>query len=156
MFNLLKTIFFFLFFPSFSFRNWDKVHLMLLLFMDMNKLLNLYWFLEKQMPILKDMFFSLFFSYFFCFLLSWLFEITYFYFFIVFIFFIYFFHYWRMEQLLFLLLLKEDMNKLFKFYWKKVKQMWILKVRFFFSLPLSLFLKRWNQRESFIFYGWKN
>ena len=36
-----------------------------------------------------------------------------------------------MEQLLFILLLKMDMNKLFKFYWKKETQMLIFQIRFF-------------------------
>ena len=36
-----------------------------------------------------------------------------------------------MEQLLFGLLLKMDMNKLFKFYWKKKNQMLIFQMRFF-------------------------
>ena len=37
----------------------------------------------------------------------------------------------RMEELLFILLLVKDMNKLFKFYWKKENQMLILQMRLF-------------------------
>ena len=37
-----------------------------------------------------------------------------------------------MEELLFILLLKKDMNKLFKFYWKKGKQMLFVDCFFFF------------------------
>ena len=44
-----------------------------------------------------------------------------------------------MEQLLFLLLLTMDMNKLFKFYWKKENQMLILQSRLFLIIIL-LFL----------------
>ena len=36
-----------------------------------------------------------------------------------------------MEGLFFMLLLFKDMNKLFKFYWKKETQMLILQIRFF-------------------------
>ena len=46
----------------------------------------------------------------------------------------------RMEEFLFLLLLKEGMNKLFNFYWKKETQMLTLQIRFFCWFFLSLFL----------------
>ena len=39
-----------------------------------------------------------------------------------------------MEELLFILLLKKDINKLFIFYWKKEKQMLIFQIRFFFLI----------------------
>ena len=44
-----------------------------------------------------------------------------------------------MEELLFIWLLKKDMNKLFKFYWKK-EPMLILQLRLFYWLFLFLFL----------------
>ena len=53
-----------------------------------------------------------------------------------------------MEELLFLLLLKMEMNKLFKFYWKKENQMLIFQMKFFvvvvsfsfFSFQFLIFL----------------
>ena len=48
-----------------------------------------------------------------------------------------------MEQLLFLLLLKKDTNKLFKFYWKKETQMLSLQIRLLFIVIFNL-LRRKN------------
>ena len=45
-----------------------------------------------------------------------------------------------MEEFLFLLLLKKDMNKLFKFYWKKENQMLILQIRLFLLIVFFHFL----------------
>ena len=45
----------------------------------------------------------------------------------------------RMEKLLFLSLLLKDMNKLFKFYWKKENQMLILHIRLFCWFCFSFF-----------------
>ena len=62
----------------------------------------------------------------------------------------------RMEKLLFILLLKMGMNKLFKFYWKKEeKQMLIFQKRFFclklFKLLISCFLLSFSFSHSHYF-----
>ena len=70
----------------------------------------------------------------------------------------------RMEELLFLLLLKKDMNKLFKFYWRKETQMLILQRRFFlmiwisFSFSISIgFISKTQWKHSFsLFFYWKD
>ena len=64
-----------------------------------------------------------------------------------------------MEKLLFWLLLKKEMNKLFKFYWKKEKQMLIFQIWFFCWLFL-FFLFFFFQFLIFLFFfeckGWNN
>ena len=93
-------------------------------------------------------------------------SFSFFYFFSLFIF-LFFFLFLRMEQLLFVLLLKMDINKLFKFYWK-MEQMLILQSRFFvdsYSFTLFLFfyflsqfsilwLKEWNNSPFLCCWKW--
>ena len=63
-----------------------------------------------------------------------------------------------MEQLLFLLLFKKDMNKLFNFYWKKEYQMLILQHRcyfvdsFSFSFFFSFFFFLFSLSHFFLFF----
>ena len=116
-----------------------KLLFILVLKMDMNKLFKFYWKKEEQqMLILQIRFFIKIIILNLFFLVSFS-SFSIFSLFFTFSFFDFLFIKKRMEQLLFILLLEMGINKLFKFYWKKEEQMWILKDWFSLSLSFSLF-----------------
>ena len=61
-----------------------------------------------------------------------------------------------MEELLFLLLLKVDMNKLFNFYWKKENQMLIFLLRFFLLIVFFFFFFFFFTFSFFYFFNEKD
>ena len=100
------------------------------LLLDLNKLFNFSWKKENQMLILQIRLFLFLFLFSFSFSFFSIFHVKYgitpLFLLLIFLFLI-----CSMEGLFFLLLLKKDMNKWFKFYWKKETQMLILQIRFF-------------------------